>query len=667
MPLSKKQKNYIRKHYRRDSSITEISAKIRANQTEVAKYIEISSLTLEPGKRILYNLIALFIPVVLFLLLEIGLQIFKYGGELDLFITGPGEYSAYKMCNPYIGRRYFALQSRYPDPSNDIFLREKPDSCYRIFILGGSTAAGYPYSENLMFSRILQQRLSDVFPEKHFEFVNTATAAINTYTLLDFMDEILENSPDAILIYSGHNEFYGALGVASTETIGKFRWVVRLYLKLKKYRTFLLIRDFVTKFQVWIGRIFDSGTIEDPTGTLMERLVAEQKIVYGSTVYELGKSQFQENLEDILKRATNAGVKVITSELVSNIRDQKPFVSVATPEMPAANLVFQAARALEEQGEYEKAREKYYLAKDLDALRFRASEEFNRIIHQVSSKYSVPVVPMESVFEAASPTGLIGNNLTLEHLHPNIDGYFLIADAFFNSMKENGFISSEWEADRIKPPSYYRQNWGYTELDSLYGDLRIRILKGGWPFKPKSAPNRALIDYHPTTRAESLAVKIILDKKFSIERGHVEMADFYEKGREYFRAYKEFYALVCLTPDNISPYLGAANALVEARDLDRALPILYRSLEIEETAFAHKWIGQILLDDGFVQKALPHLTKAHKMNTHDPQVLYNLSGAYALNAQYEKARETLGELYAIDPNFPDANILKRQLDRILKN
>jgi hypothetical protein len=110
MPLSKKQKNYIRKHYRRDSSIKEISAKIRANQTEVAKYIETSSLTLEPKKRILYNLIALFIPVVLFLLLETGLQIFKYGGELDLFITAPGEYSAYKMCNPYIGRRYFALQ-----------------------------------------------------------------------------------------------------------------------------------------------------------------------------------------------------------------------------------------------------------------------------------------------------------------------------------------------------------------------------------------------------------------------------------------------------------------------------------------------------------------------------------------------------------------------------
>jgi len=82
-----------------------------------------------------------------------------------------------------------------------------------------------------MFSRILNQRLSDAFPEKQIEIVNTATAAINSYALLDFMDEILEKQPDAILIYAGHNEFYGALGVASTETLGKFRPLIKLYLK----------------------------------------------------------------------------------------------------------------------------------------------------------------------------------------------------------------------------------------------------------------------------------------------------------------------------------------------------------------------------------------------------------------------------------------------------
>jgi tetratricopeptide (TPR) repeat protein len=113
--------------------------------------------------------------------------------------------------------------------------------------------------------------------------------------------------------------------------------------------------------------------------------------------------------------------------------------------------------------------------------------------------------------------------------------------------------------------------------------------------------------------------------------------------------------------------LEAAKALVKARRLDRVLPILYRSLKIEETAYANKWIGQILLDNGSVKESLPYLKRAYELNATDPQVLYNLSGGYALNAQYEKALETLDKLYAINPNFPDAAILKKQLNQIIKN
>jgi len=36
-------------------------------------------------------------------------------------------------------------------------------------------------------------------------------AAINSYALLDMVDEVIQQSPDAVLIYTGHNEYYGAL------------------------------------------------------------------------------------------------------------------------------------------------------------------------------------------------------------------------------------------------------------------------------------------------------------------------------------------------------------------------------------------------------------------------------------------------------------------------
>ena len=40
-------------------------------------------------------------------------------------------------------------------------------------------------------------------------------SAVSSYTLLDFSDEIVDYQPDAILIYAGHNEYLGILGVGS--------------------------------------------------------------------------------------------------------------------------------------------------------------------------------------------------------------------------------------------------------------------------------------------------------------------------------------------------------------------------------------------------------------------------------------------------------------------
>ena len=81
--------------------------------------------------------------------------------------------------------------------------------------------------------------------------------------------------------------------------------------------------------------------------------------------------------------------------------------------------------------------------------------------------------------------------------------------------------------------------------------------------------------------------------------------------------------------------------------------------------FANKWIGQILLQDNQVKEAIPYLEKAYSLSNNDPQLLYNLSGAYALNSQYSKAKSILNILYEVNPRFPEADLLKKQLDQIL--
>ena len=605
---------------------------------------------LSPWKKRVFRIVMLLMPVVLLTILELMLRLFNYGGNLDLLISAPDKVSNYEMCNRNVGRRFFyMLQNVLPGVQKDLILKKKPRNGYRIFVLGGSTAAGFPYGNNVMFSRILNHYLADAFPERHIEVMNTAMSAINSYTLLDFMDEILDHEPDAILIYSGHNEFYGAMGVASMESVGKYRWVVNTFLKLARFRTFLLVRDFIGQIRRWIENMSHEGTATEYTETLMERIVADQTISYGSRMYELGKHQFEENLRAIYEKAKDRGVPVIVSELVSNVRDQVPFVSQATYNLPSALEVYRLAQKLEAEKKYADAKRTYERAKDLDELRFRAPEEFNKIIHNVAAEFSTPVVPMKSYFEKASPNGLVGDNLMTDHLHPNIKGYFIMAGAFFDVMHDNKFVADTWDLANVKPDSVYRREWGLSRLDSVYAELGIRILKGGWPFQPKSILNRALQEFHLKNEVDSMAMDVLINNKLNLESAHQELAKRYTRQGLYSLVFQEYKSLYYTIPNEVVFYERAAEALRRMKKYDEALSVLFQARKVRETATGNKMIGLLLLLDGKVTQAIPYLEKALISLPKDPLLMRNLGSAYIKIGRVQEGKNLLVKLQQTHP------------------
>ncbi len=582
-------------------------------------------------KQRLFTAILIALPIVLLILLEASLRIVHYGGNLDLFVSGADGMKAYKLINPHVARRFFVTQKHVPTPSNDLFLKTKPENGYRIFVLGGSTAAGFPYGQNLMFSRILEARLRDVFPQRAIKVVNLSMSAINSYSLLDFMDEILENEPNAILVYAGHNEYYGALGVASMERFGRRRWFVASYLKLQRLRTFLLVRNMVTRLKRLLGGAGNAA----PSATLMERMAAEKTIPLHSRLYEAGVQQFEGNLTSIVKKAKRAGVPVLLSELVCNVRDLEPFVS--TEDSTSAERVFEQARQAEQKGEFARAHDLYYRAKDLDALRFRAPEALNDVIHRVASRFSVPFVPMKKVFEDASEHGLIGDDLMIDHLHPKAKGYFLMADAFFTAMRNNGFIAAAWPDSAM--PSTMRANWGCTALDSVYADLSIRVLKGGWPFQKHSAPNRVLQSFKPSNIIEELALRAVKYDNVDIRDVHKTLAEYYEKIADYRNAYHEYQALIASRPFSAMPRLKAAEMLVRVQDFDLVPGIIKESLQFGEFPLSYILLGESYNALGHYQQAIDAFLRAKKLgaDARDPHILAGLKTAYAATGQSEKA------------------------------
>jgi tetratricopeptide (TPR) repeat protein len=609
----------------------------RDKTTDVNPKTELTS-----KKRKVFWIFTLSIPFLLLLILEIGLRIFNYGGDLDLFIEGPPGYENYLRCNPNVARRYFYTQSTIPTPPTQLFYKVKPQNGFRIFVLGESSAAGFPYGNNASFPNVLERSLANAFPEKNIEVISVAMAAVNSYTLLDLVDEIIPQKPDAFLIYTGHNEYYGALGVGSVQSLGNSRWLINTYLGLQSFRIFLLLRDFIGWIKNITSEVLYEGSEVDPTATMMERIVGEQTIPYGSSLYEDGKKQFKENMDDILRIAVENNVKVILSELISNVRDQVPFISVEDKEGNSAKEIYNLARQLEAKGDFQKAKENYIKAKDMDALRFRAPEEFNLIIRELADKYHSPIVPMISYFEQASTNGLIGNSLMLEHLHPNKDGYFLLAKAFYETMQNNHMINDQWPEDCISR----EKNQGLTELDSVYAAIVIRHLKESWPFKPKGLPNRFVENFKPVNHIEEIAFRILPSEGYNIISGHTEMGEYHEKRGDLDKAFAEYYALIACLPHEPEFYKYAAIVLIKQKNYDKAYLLLRKSLKYKESLFADKWIGQIAFMKNNYKEAISYLMKA---NLSDDQVVFNLSRAFYYDNQWVKGEEYYQRLKNLAP------------------
>ena len=162
-------------------------------------------------KKLHFYLILIILPFILLFLLELVLRLSSFGHEYPLFIERTATKNLqplYLQPNPKVINRYFADEKLAPKVSPDTvyFKKIKNKNSFRIFIQGGSTAAGFPYGRWSSLQGMLEQRFKRLYPNKEIEIINTAMAAVNSFTMLDFVDEIIEQQPDLVLIYAGHNE-----------------------------------------------------------------------------------------------------------------------------------------------------------------------------------------------------------------------------------------------------------------------------------------------------------------------------------------------------------------------------------------------------------------------------------------------------------------------------
>ena len=558
-----------------------------------------SSLELSRKRLWLFRTIAIILPVVLLLLLEGTLRLFHYGYDTSLFIEVPGN-SDYLVFNPAASKRYFTDQGNATTGNREPFRKVKAPGTLRIFVLGESTTIGYPYFHNGSFHRWLQYRLMREFPDKKMEIVNIALTAVNSYTVLGFAREVVHYEPDAVLIYAGHNEYYGALGVGSTNRLGGSPTLVHTLLWLRQFRVVQLFAQGIGK----LGRLFSSG-VSKAGKTRMELMVGEQQITYGSSLFERGITQFRKNMDETLAIFHNEGIPVFISNVVSNLRDQHPFVSVA-PE-PASGDFSEATQAWG-QGNFVAAKADFTRAKEQDALRFRAPEAIDSIIDQLSKKYeNTHLVDTRAAFEAASDHGVVGNSLLLEHVHPNLMGYALLSDVFYRALQQQGLIPPD-TAENFRQ---LLRDMPITRVDSLAGAYKIDNLKNNWPFNTTGheggPPSRT--SWHLTTEEEDLAYAVAFEQ-LPWEEAMRQLYDYYSKTEDWAKAAMVMEALCLEHPEETSWYEKTAVLFGKLRDNEKAIFYFREAFNREPSFEKARYLFVLCLQQDRPAEAIPYLDYA---------------------------------------------------------
>ena len=467
------------------------------------------------------------------------------------------------------------------------------------------------------------------------------------------------------MLYAGHNEYYGAYGVGSMESIGQSRWIVNFVLSLEKYKTFNLIRDALKWGYSLLSSEEKSGAPQK-SGTLMSRMAKDQAILYSSAIYQQGLEQFEGNLNDVLSLCKENNVPVILSTLSCNLRDQSPFISLKSQNFPQAiNVYNDAVAKLSDSSEAIKL---FKYAKDLDGLRFRAPERINEIIIAFAKKYNYPVVFVDSIFNSLSPFGITGNNIMTDHLHPTFEGYKIIGKSFFDIMSKNKLLpkQNQIEINISMIDSLAYAETFISDLDSVISKYRIIVLKNDWPFSEPKSVIHMLKLFNQQNFIDSIAVKV-LDNRYSWERAHREAAEYYVKRKDYKNFSKELKILINQYPFVKEYYFFATEQLLTAKRYDEAYPFLTKGQKRFPGAFFAKWLGIIDLSQEKIESAIEYLNESTNYSRNDAQVFYNLAGAYSKKRMFNEAKNAIEICLSINPKYPNANSIKSQLDNILKS
>ncbi|MEM6364534.1 MAG: hypothetical protein AAF745_08910 [Planctomycetota bacterium] len=471
--------------------------------------------TQRTGGRWSFRLLAILLGVLPFLLAEVILRALRQPATTladDPIFDGSAVAPLFVRSTDQ--QRYEIPESRSNFFRPASFVVNKPSSTRRIFVLGGSTVQGRPYATETALAKWLQLRLAAADPDHDYEVVNCGGVSYASYRLKFVLAEVLEHAPDAIVIYTGHNEFleersYDTISIAGDRGIAQtlasrselVQQTKRLLNRLSgnqldqqfdqqfDQQRQRLPSEVVTRLDIKNGmqrfvrdRVWREGVVEHFKQSLSQMLLACQSrsvpvivcqpasdIVNTPPLKILSADLDQKDtarFEDLYARATNAA-----TDLQQRLISCRGCLAI-DPEHAGAHFI--AGTLLWQSGKTSQAKFHLIAARDHDVCPLRATTAIEQAIESVSRSYETIVVPWQTWIDRhddrgrSLPDGVADPQDFLDHVHPSISAHQRLGQQLAKQMESVFAIEPPKDADAIY------QRLAKEHLATLQEDYFIR-------------------------------------------------------------------------------------------------------------------------------------------------------------------------------------------------
>jgi tetratricopeptide (TPR) repeat protein len=639
-------------------------------------------------RKILFRAVLVLTPFLLLLLLEGCLRLAGLFASEPIVVEVPGSDGKSLTFNAHAGIRYFnEKQTAVPMLTPEVFPRIKAPGTFRVLCLGESSTAGFPFDCQVPFPWQLGRILKEAYPDRKIEVLNAGMAAISSYVIVDMLPELLDIEPDLVLVYAGHNEFYGVFGSATALSMGGSDMIVRSSLAVQKTRIGQMVRR-------TIDALRPAPPETTATRVLMQRVVGDNDIPYGSDRYARTMEGFRKNLGRIADACAARHVPVVFATLVSNQRDQPPFKGTADGILPRvreslekgarasgegdrvraaaaftealtldpgnADALYGSARVLMVGGDTAEAKRWFGEAVDHDRMRFRASAELNDIIAATAREKGAGLVDFADILSARSPGRIIGNEWICDHLHPNPQGYYMLAVAFYVSAQRIRALPAPAPDFRLSPVPY-----GVTPLDWEIGLMKVFPIVHRWPFREQ---DRWEGSYQPAGDSSSVRIaREYLTEHNIWTRAHADMARSYVRNGNPAAARRECEAIALFAPTDPWPYVMMADIYRTEGQWKQCADALQGALgRPGPQGMLQYELGQAHMKLGDTRSAIRAMAAASEAPEFTPEeranARFHLAGLFSDAGRPEEAGRVLRRLLADLPGYEPARILLNRIE-----